>query len=300
MQFLENVRTCVSVTGGKLYVDFTTLETLTPAGALLLVAEFDRWREIVEYQRLQPIKLDRWDPTVKARLTEMGFFTLLNSTEPVESEERCDPETGDRFVPFLSGHRSEGEKARELRLSIERLGHRLAEPNALFQGLTEAMTNVQQHAYDGSAAVKRWWMSASVNSSGRKLRVMFVDHGLGIPKTLHPDLIESVRAAAARVSESWVKNDARLIEAAVKQGRSSTRDSHRGNGLHQDIQGYIENHDTSGTLRIVSGRGKYTYNKQHGVPGRASTHSLPVTFKGTFIEWIIEDFAEGDRNDQQN
>lgn len=291
VEFLETVRACAGSMVGKFYVDFTTLETLTPAAALLVVAEFDRWRELERGQRLGPIDIDKWDPTVRNRLLDMGFFELLGTIEPVQRVDH--PDDGELYLPFSSGHRSEGEKAKSLRLAIESLGPKLRSPELLFQGLTEAMTNVQHHAYDDSAAVKRWWMSASVDQTGKRLRVMFVDHGLGIPRTLSLERVERFRRSAAAILPlgELLKNDAKLIEAAMVLNRSSTEELHRGFGLNRDVQGYIENLDVAGRLRIFSKRGQYTYSKNPGEKGRVKMSESPVSFDGTFIEWIIEDYA---------
>jgi hypothetical protein len=80
IKFLKNVRECASAGAARFFVDFKTIKEITPAGALLLVAEFDRWREMVQQQRLEPLDLESWDPVVKTRLLEMGFFDLLRST----------------------------------------------------------------------------------------------------------------------------------------------------------------------------------------------------------------------------
>lgn len=296
--FLNRVRECASASLGKFFVDFTTIRHLTAAGALLLVAEFDRWRELIEKQRLEPIEVEKWDPVVRNRLIEMGFFDLLGSSRKVERADDGQPVDGERYLPFISGHRSEGEKAKQLRVEIERLGPELRDKQSLFEGLTEAMTNVEHHAYPEGATIKRWWMSASVDATGRRLRVMFVDHGLGIPRTLPPDIVEAALAAlAVGPLEEVVKSDAKLIKAAVSLQRSKTKKLNRGWGLKRDIQGYIERHEAVGSLRIVSGRGQYKYKKQTGQRSKISLKALPVPFNGTFIEWIVEEYAMSEDNE---
>ncbi|NII75174.1 anti-sigma regulatory factor (Ser/Thr protein kinase) [Dyella sp. SG562] len=300
VDFLSLVRQTSTSILGKFYVDFTTVETLTPAAALLVVAEFDRWRELVKSRSLRPIDLDQWKPEVYNILYEMGFFDLL-STGKVKVPMPSHPVNVDeRYLSFVSGHEAEGNKAKQLRLGIEALGPKLRQRNLLFQGLTEAMTNVKHHAYNVGDHVKRWWMSASVDTTGRRLRIMFLDHGLSIPVVLPRRKMERLRAVAEFILPlpQLLKSDASLIQAAVELNRSGTGQDHRGFGLNRDIQGYIENLDARGKLRILSGRGQYVYEKSPGQSGSASTKALPAKFGGTFIEWIIEDYAAGDKDDQ--
>lgn len=298
IDFLNRVRECASASMGRFFVDFTTIRDLTPAGALLLVAEFDRWRELIKKQRLEPIELEKWNPVVTNRLIEMGFFDLLGSSKRIDRVADVNFGDGERYLPFISGHRAEGEKAKQLRVEIERLGPKLRDRQSLFEGLTEAMTNVEHHAYPADAQMKRWWMSASVDATGQRLRVMFLDHGLGIPQTLPPDIVEAAMAAMAiGPLEELIKSDAKLIRAAISLQRSQTGKPNRGWGLKRDVQGYIERHDAVGSLRIVSRKGQYRYRKQTGQRGRISTKALPVPFKGTFIEWIIEEYAASESHD---
>jgi anti-sigma regulatory factor (Ser/Thr protein kinase) len=298
VQFLSELRQCYSAIAGRFFADFTTIESISPAGALLLVAECDRWRETIAKQKLEPLNVNQWHPEVRNRLLEMGFFRLMRSTKPVVRQDIQGADESEQYLPFESGHKAEGIKAQALRLEIEKLGPKLRDHESLFEGLTEAMTNVEHHAYPVSAKVRRWWMSASVNATGRRLTVMFVDHGVGIPRTLPPDVVEHVRSALAQGGfEKLVKSDAKLIKAAVSLARSQTLKPHRGNGLKRDIQGYIERHDAVGSLLIISGRGQYRYTKQSGLKGKATTKALPIAFNGTFIEWVIEEYAASESHD---
>ncbi len=301
IEFLRLVRRLSTSMLGKFYIDFTTLETLTPAAALLLVAEFDRWREMVPGKALRPIDLDHWRPEVRNMLFHMGFFELMRTKEPVTPVE-TEMHDGERYLPFYSGHASEGDKAQLLRRGIEDLGPKLRQKQLLYQGLTEAMTNVKHHAYEPLHPVKRWWMSASVDATGRRLRVMFVDHGMSIPVVLPQRKMERLRRVAESILPlpDLLKSDAKLIQAAVELNRSGTGQEHRGFGLNQDIQGYIENLDARGKLRILSGRGRYIYEKAPGEAGVVSTEALTERFGGTFIEWIIEDYAAGDDDEQHH
>lgn len=292
LKFLRAVRACSRGLRGKIYVDMRTLQEVSPAGALLLVAEFDRWREIAQHAKLNSVDVEHWNPTVKQRLFEMGFFRVLRAKPPSPAD--ASAEQGVRFLEFQSGRQSEGAAAKRLRESIEALGAPLADSDALYGGLVEAMTNVRQHAYKRTAQVKRWWMSASVDLKARRLVVMFLDHGSGIPRTLpRSGIWEDVRGALSAVPlGSVVKDDARLIDAAVNFQRSQTGQSHRGHGLKDDVKGYIESHRAYGRLRIISRRGQYIYERDAEGSDKSQLNTISDDLVGTFIEWIIQDYSD--------
>lgn len=296
LTFIHNVNTVAKGLLGRFHVDLTHAEEITPAGALLLVAAFDRWRETVPGQRLRAVSLERWNPDVRRKLKEMGFFEVLNANcnfdDPVTHD-------SDRYLPFLSGHGSEGDQAQALRRSIESLGPAISDRGLLYDGLVEAMTNVKQHAYDESESVKRWWMSASVNVSKNKLTIMFLDHGQGIPTTLpRSKFWEQARGLLARFGADAFKDDARLIEAALTIEKSRTGDDFRGNGLRQDVKGYVESHRARGRLRVLSRRGKCVYDKDANGSEAMAVAKLEVPLRGTFLEWMIEEYSE--REDHRN
>lgn len=292
VKFLEKVKVVARGLNGRFLVDFTSAEQVTPAGALMLVAVFDRWRETLPEQRLKAVSLDKWNPDVRRKLKEMGFFDILGSSCDLEDNP---PPDVDRYLPFLTGHGSEGDQAQALRKSIESLGPELADSSALYDGLVEAMTNVKQHAYLGGEDVKRWWMSASVNVAKNKLTVMFLDQGAGIPATLPRSRIwEQARGFLAKLGADAFQDDARLIQATLSIERSRTGHDYRGNGLRQDIKGYVETHEARGRLRILSRRGRCIYEKEAGGLERMEVSRLTTPIHGTFLEWTIEEYSSNE------
>lgn len=289
IEFLRRVKFVADELHGRFHVDLTSVEEITPAGALVLVATFDRWREMVRERRLKPVALAQWNPEVRRKLREMGFFEVLNARCHID--DKAGP-NDDRYLPFLTGIGSEGDQAKLLRRKIEEFGPELADRGALYDGLVEAMTNVKHHAYGEGEAIRRWWMSASVNVANNRLTVMFLDHGLSIPATLPRSKVwEQARGWLAKLGADAFKDDARLIEAALSIEKSRTGHEYRGNGLRQDIRGYIETHEAKGRLRVLSRNGKCVFEKSAGGEESMRVERLPSPLLGTFIEWTIEEYA---------
>ena len=295
IEFLKDVRFHSNRRDKRLRVDLTSLEEITPAAALLVVAEFDRWRSKTRANRLTPASLGDWNPSVRRRLKDMGFFEALGATCYIDD---VPDELEDRYVSFITGRGSDGAAIRRLRLGIEKLGPRLVDSTALYDGVVEAMTNVQQHAYPKRHKIRRWWVSASVNVSKNKLRVMVVDHGSGITATIRrKGASEEFRRLFGNRDflREVIADDAKLLEAAFAEesaNRSQTGLTYRGKGLRQDIKGYVAEHNSSGRLRVISNHGKYVYERERDCEGRSHATYVDKPFRGTFIEWTIEDYGD--------
>ena len=267
----------------KFHLDMTSIQEISPAGALVLAAELDRWSAL-HNMKLRARDLSNWDPAVRALLTQMGFFALLE--KPKVAEDFALVPSNVEFLPFQTGENSDGRPFLALRNQLEQLVGKLKFRLRLFQAVSEAITNVKHHAYSkkiGGNFLRRWWISASVDRAKQEVTVMVLDHGIGIPKTLPATLKEWAMAGAKAFTGS--SNDAGMIEAAIELGRSSTKEAFRGHGLYRDIRSFVENHDKACSLRIMSNRGCYEISKRAdgSLETKLTNHEIP--FNGTFIEW---------------
>lgn len=269
----------------RFYLDMRPIASITPAGGLLLAAELDRWSRIHQ-AKLKAQDVDQWDPGVRTLLRQMGFFTLLEADRPDEFE--LTP--GDvEFLPFFAGDNSDGRPFLALRDRLEALVGRLSFRPRLFQAVSEALINVGHHAYSKKISstnmLRRWWLSASVDKAKREVTVMVLDHGIGIPRTLPRKFGENLRRYLGVATLAGFNDDSKMIEAAVKLGRSSTGSEHRGHGLSRDISSFVDAHKKSCRLRIFSNRGCFEYSKD--VDGKTSSRLLnhDASLRGTFLEW---------------
>ena len=266
-----------------MYIDFKPIEKLTPSGALVLAAELDRWNHVRNSQRrLTPVDLGKWQRDVRSLLRGMGFFDLLNVPPGVGEADEL-PVV--RYVKFRRGSAVDGEAVERLR-ELDLIPH-VSVPNRrlLFEAVTEAMTNVKQHAYPdrkGTQGPKCWWMSAAYNTQSGEVAILIYDQGEGIPATLPRKFGEQLRRT---LPPGWTKDHARLIEAAHELFRTGTRWENRGLGLGRNIRRYIEKLDGNGIYRVMSGKGEYTVRT--GLSASPSRRSFRRSLGGTLIEWRI-------------
>lgn len=265
-------------------VRFDDIRYISPSAALVLASEVDRWSQRVGTKLRAAV--ESWDKQIKRLLCEMGYFELLNIPRPSVFEEPNDV-TFLRFIRGDSENRDSGQLAKQLRVNIETMVAKGIKKVSMYEGLSEAITNVGHHAYPSIVvnSRKQWWVSASYNRQSRELFVMFYDQGAGIPVTLPTQWhsFEHLREIFGRL------NDSQKIEAAMKYGRSSTKLVERGKGLRNLVE-FAKVHE-EGRLSIYSLRGLYRLTRtgenettETGMAGQDHKTSIG----GTLIEWSVK------------
>jgi len=118
----------------------------------------------------------------------MGFFGLLD----LQRFETDYDAQHSRTIRFKSGVESDGELALRLRQEFDRLQAPVEDTHKLFLALTEAMSNAIFHAYPNAIGEihqvpidpkvgKRWWLGGTVDTPNQRIKVIFLDQGVGIP-----------------------------------------------------------------------------------------------------------------------
>jgi hypothetical protein len=279
---LNSFRTAAKVARRVKYLHFDKIEKISPSAALVLASEVDRWNQRTQH-RLRA-SVNTWNEEIKRLLSQMGYFNLLNLEKPVGVLESSTVS----FLPFKRGDLNNGTSAtlaKELRIEIESLVGFEIERHLLYEGLSEAITNVSQHAYPEAHTymVRQWWLSASYDRTSRELRVVFFDQGAGIPATL-PNwrFFERIKAMLN------VTTDSDKIAAAMEVGRSASGEEHRGKGL-QNFMHFAERYRPS-SLSIYSLRGMYRrkwLRQEDTNVVQTERKDFTVSVGGTLIEWAV-------------
>jgi anti-anti-sigma regulatory factor len=268
-------------------LDFSNTKLISSAAILLLVAEIDRCRRIAGVRMLSGTYPT--DRRLHRQMRDSGFFDALGVKASLDTVPKVFPL---EYIKVQSGTQADGRLAVELRRALfgpheEQLAR--DKKGSFFRGLTEAMTNVAQHAYPDDFHVgaikvikKGWWMLGHINKLRKELKIMIVDQGIGIPRSLprtHKDIIATLLATL-----NLDMSDGAMIKAAMEVGRSRMGQTHRGKGLN-DLKQIIDLCQ-SGRLRILSRKGEYIYRVRHGKSAAfARGHAVPLN--GTLVEWTI-------------
>jgi hypothetical protein len=276
----------------RFFVDLTTIREISTLGALVLAAKLNYWQRRFG-RKLRAIGAHKWRPEIRTMLIDLGLFRLLR-TKNAPERDGGEQKPQVRMLEFCTGKNSDGSLARKLTQTLTEIAGPIRAQQFLYAGLTEAMTNVSQHAYPDPELplfetswagtpdhLKRWWMTGSFDDRENRMRIVILDLGVGIPTTLpRSGKWEEIRGILTRLN---FNDDAHLIQAAVEAGRSSVASSAgRGLGLHE-VRDFVEN-SQSGWLRILSRRGEVVYQKGSPDPAR---RGLQRAFAGTLIEWDV-------------
>jgi hypothetical protein len=270
---LSKLRRIVVRNRRAVVLDFSDTEKLYSDATLLFVAELRHMiyhvRGGVEISCTAP-KNDK----VAQVLQQLGVFELLGSDCSVQPKD-------DDVIHwrYAHGRRVEGEKYEDVLADFDgEIAPAMSE--RLFTGITEAMANVVNHAYefpreDGiRSSTSDWWMFSQEKDG--VLSVVFCDLGAGIPKTLkykRPNVWK-------RIVRDRVSGDAGVIGYALIDSVSRTKLTYRGKGLGQ-IVGLIDA-VPGGRVRILSNKGLLKREA-----GETTTYNYRDSIMGTVINWQI-------------
>lgn len=225
---------------------------------------------------------------VERALAVSGFYDLLKvkSRDAAVSTSRTM-----RYIRFKTDQKINGAEIGKVREEL--LGADLSMPSriakTIFRAVSEAMTNVNHHAYFQKQFVNakaeqrlsgRWWLFATLNVPGKMFSVVFYDAGVGIPKTLPRRYPAEVIMQVLSQLPGIIPNDGQMIAAAMVLGRTRTDMDNRGKGL-MDLAKLIDQVG-AGKMQIFSRQGRYSYSS-----GVGSHSSGRGRLEGTLIEWRL-------------
>jgi hypothetical protein len=273
---LVKLRHKIAVLGEDVILDFSATEKLFADGMLLFYAELKRLIRHT-HGRIDIRCTVPHNSKVAQVLKQLGVLDLLgvkNQVLPVDHD----------VVHWraASGQLVVGSKYDEILMEYDGEITEALQSN-LYTGITEAMTNVLNHAYDlpredrceFEEDAKNWWMFS--HQKDEVLSVVFCDLGAGIPRTLPLKR----RSVWNRLRRKNLGSDAEIIKFAVKDSVSRTRKSHRGKGLRQIVE----------VVRGIVGAEAVIYSNGGSLHVRSggSTKALDYndSILGTLIFWRI-------------
>ncbi|ESQ92018.1 hypothetical protein ABAC460_03720 [Asticcacaulis sp. AC460] len=288
----------------KAYFDFSTIDRLSTAAALIITSDYDRAKRI---SGIVPpaIDLENWGDDAFKVLYEIGFFELIGHVPGSHPALRYHDIDDGRFrlMQIMSGKNSNelGNVAEGISGLIDYLGssHAVQDLSVEINGAVgEAMINVAKHAYPGDfrasrgfRAVGRWWVTARADRDNNTLTLVIYDQGATIPGTLphrvwYNDIILEIKRTLGKSDASSAFMDPEFIAHSMKRGKTQTLEPGRGEGLPQ-MQELIDFCGT-GCLRILSRSGAYIYERSHQREPSVTKYKLPMPLEGTLVEWELK------------
>ena len=286
--------------GKNRYINFNAIRQVDTAAALMLAAELEVGKIEAGAHKMTAHDAD-WNPKVRTLLGQMGFLELLSADSEMPS--RTEPSKNQIFIKFRSGHKLIGDGTMQMLESLQKhIAPYELEPELLlhlYVGIFEAITNTRHHAYKKKnpdeelnekekleEELKRWWISASVNTETNEIKIVCYDRGATIPKTIQASK-EKSNALASFLKDVLERSpDGQIILAAISQKRSSTKLANRGKGLSELLR--LIERNKQGSLRIYSGEGLAEFHlSTQNEKNSDIFRKLPLKMKGTLVEWSI-------------
>lgn len=276
------------------YKDFASIENISMAAAVVLAADYDRLKVLLD--EVPPtVNLRDWDPLVVTKLNQLGYFRLLGH----QPDPKLLIQNGDFLLMRIlrSKDCSTLEKVDD---ALMKLGEFISKSESFTDAIvthtlsiiSEVMSNVTQHAYRDNekfryAHLSSFWVSAEANRSDKTLRIVLYDQGSTIPVT-YPKMARTAKVARylRRVLRQTPKfdyeNDGTYIRAALRHGGSRTEKDYRGKGFPQMIQ--LLDVLGGGELMVLS-RGGWCIRSSNG---KITSGGYSCSIGGTLVEWNIE------------
>jgi len=279
------------------YSDFAQIHQISTSAAVVLAADYERIA-VLNGEVPPTIELHTWTDAVFSRLFQLGFFEAVGHV--AERDELLKETENSLTMQVISSRNA--DDLREASRALEDLGRFLDPEHSIpeavlipfITGLSEAMTNVTQHAYPDNhefefEQIGKFWIAATANRVNQTLTVVFYDQGVSIPVT-YPKLatvgwvIKYLRRALRQDQDKEFdyQNDGTYIRAALKYGSSQTKEPHRGKGLPQ-MRELIRTLG-KGSLHIRSRGGWCNCDAKGRIKSGSSVNSIG----GTLIEWRVE------------
>ncbi|WP_418460461.1 hypothetical protein ACNT8L_18265 [Brucella intermedia] len=277
----------------KGYTDFSGLNRISTAVAVVLTAEYDR---IAKSNKETPptVNLHEWPDSIFVKLRELGFFEVLGHLPPQASNI-----VGNANTKTMQIIRAESND------DLGRIDEALLELTAFLDipagidivvdmnsAISEAISNMRHHAYPDEFPlpyphVRSLWVSATVNRDLNSLTVVAYDQGATIPVTYpriqrRDRVAKFLRRTVSRTPSFEFQYDGTYIRAAMKYGGSRTDQKHRGKGLPQMLD--VLDRVGTGRMKVYS-RGGWCERK---ADGKFNSNATNLSIGGTLIEWNLE------------
>lgn len=267
-------------------LNFKHTEAFFAPGAILLYAELNRI--IAESDLPKPITIiNPYRQKPREVLKQIEIHKLTSDTcEVIPTKDDV------VFWRIKKGASQSGEDLGPLLEYVAECANkehvRKVELNGIWRGVSEAVANVVDHAYehprkDGFAGLEdsKWWMLTQIRDA--RFTAAVCDLGCGYINTIQRNIPETFlsKVFGMLIGEN---QDSLAIQAAMEYGRSGTKLSNRGKGS-RDALSVLQNHG-AGELFILSNSGWVRYKIQNNKDS-ITTGDVGINIGGTIIWWSL-------------
>lgn len=213
------------------------------------------------------------DEKMKKFLKNSGYLKYMKTAKEnlIQTNEHIQIQTGQSYE-YIEGDTVIDIRQKIIDFTCEKLNKTKIQVNFLMTMLTEMITNIKDHAYEGDNIFENSWY-IFVENTADKISYTFMDNGLGIPTTIKKSKIEKI------IEKLEADKEYKYIEAGISglEKRSKTGKIERGNGLPSIYEQYTGNKISK--LIIISNRAYFI---------EENARDLENNLNGTIFYWEIK------------
>jgi hypothetical protein len=270
------------IKAGTVLIDHSALQSATPDGVLVLIAELQR---VTKYSPRTALRANFRGTCAEV----MAIFEKVGYLQKFDVHwNACE---GERRV-FLKSVRGIGAVASASGMLVKEfiaagfLSSR--EGQALGGCLVECMDNTCDHAYRTNILLKasvvrrlrkNWWLLGFIDPENSEICFVFYDQGAGMPNTLRFKKRDKVELPVIR--ELISRDDEELVMAAFKRPFTRTMEQNRGRGL-PSLRRMVE-HSAEGELFVQSLHSRVFMRPKTKISSERAQNPLA----GTLLVWKI-------------
>ncbi|MBV5277472.1 MAG: hypothetical protein J0647_00205 [Campylobacteraceae bacterium] len=251
------------------FIDSRNVKKMTPDAILYFILIIEEVRS--KYSQYSISGNSPKDKLCRKLLHESGFLNYVRSYLSKYNEDT------DIFT-IRDGINTESTIAQDVLKYVRKnigINKPTLETKAIFTVIIEGMANTHNHAGEkGSGDRKKWYLMAYYSEIG-EIHFVFLDSGVGIPKTIRQDFSEKVRIKLA-IREEGVMDHQLIMSALAGEFRTQTNEKKRGKGLPKIND--LAKDEKIKDLVIISNKGYV--NASNGI-----NHKLEGKFHGTLLSW---------------
>ncbi len=272
----------------RIQLDFSATELMVSDGALYFLANLDSL--LISNPSLHISLKYPENIIVEQVLQQIGIIGSIKARKRLVGGDSF--ESNVKYWRYATCNRVDASQAQSIFDAMDGLISG-ALSKKVFAGVTEAMTNCTQHAYEDDSReekLQKWWMFSQEKDG--KLSVLICDLGIGIPASLYK--------ANDKVDIGWSNrlisflegrdDDGYKIKAAIKIGKSRTKLKNRGKGLNQMVYELDQYSEDQACIKIYSSKGIYQnryYNKNKILIDKETVSSYKDGIEGTLVCWSL-------------
>lgn len=249
-----------------IFLDFKNVEVLFPDGAIYLVHKLDQLCNKANIKGRSSTVT-----TVRAMLSKLGLHALMKVAEYSPT----------KLIPIverwhiIEGVSAElGEKYDEIEDQINKIVKDKKSKMILQNAISEAITNVINHAYDPKDIYRKWLLFFAIDPESDSCYIVLSDLGKTIPATVPVTWREKMM----NLNDLYLsKKDSQLIELATKLHKSATGLDYRGKGFTDIMQ--VERDMDGSKVMVVSRNGAWS--------SEAGPKDYPDAIQGTTVNWCL-------------